>query len=456
MSASENQIDLSGDGGVLKLITCEGVGVETPSDGCKVVLHYTGRLVDGTKFDSSLDRNEPFEFSLGKGQVIKAFDMGIASMKKGEKCVLTCAPEYAYGKAGSPPNIPPNSTLLFELEMIRWTGEDISPDSDGSIEKFILKASERQSSKTPNDGAAVKVHIKGSIDSTIFDERDVEFNLGEGSDVDIVSGVERAIEKMRHGERARVIIKPQHAFGATGNEKFNVPSNSVVEYEITLHKFEREPDTWKLNVEESIEQAKIFKDKGTKYLLGNKLGLAIKMYEKSNSYLSNCSNTDEAKPVQIAVYLNMALAYQKQNDFYEAKTACQNVLNLDSTNVKALFRRGQNYLSLGEVTNALKDFQTVNELEPQNKAAINQIAICKHNLKELHEKEKKIYAKMFEKFASADKQKEDEERSQEPDVLSSCGEWTPEEQQIQQEYNEKEAEYQKQKHNIIMLNEGTN
>lgn len=109
------KIDLSGDGGVLKQILKEGTSVERPTSGCTVSLHYTGTLVDGTKFDSSLDRGEPFEFELNKGVVVKAFDLGIASMKKGEKAILTCAPEYAYGAAGSPPNIPPNSTLLFEV-----------------------------------------------------------------------------------------------------------------------------------------------------------------------------------------------------------------------------------------------------------------------------------------------------------------------------------------------------
>lgn len=118
VTSTDGQIDLSGDGGVLKKILQEGTSDETPSSGCKVSLHYTGTLTDGTKFDSSLDRNEPFEFELGKGVVVKAFDLGIASMKKGEKSILTCASEYAYGATGSPPNIPPNATLLFEVTAI--------------------------------------------------------------------------------------------------------------------------------------------------------------------------------------------------------------------------------------------------------------------------------------------------------------------------------------------------
>lgn len=103
------------DGGVLKEILKEGTGDETPGVGSFVTVHYTGTLLDGTKFDSSKDRNQPFEFDLGLSQVIKAWDIGIQTMKKGEVAVLTCAPEYAYGKSGSPPKIPPDATLKFEV-----------------------------------------------------------------------------------------------------------------------------------------------------------------------------------------------------------------------------------------------------------------------------------------------------------------------------------------------------
>lgn len=150
----DTEIDLSGDRGVLKQIIVEGIDTDTPKNGCSVSLHYTGTLLDGTKFDSSYDRNEPFEFDLGKGSVIKAFDMCVATMKKGEKCILTCAPDYAYGSTGSPPNIPPDSTLKFELLMLSWKGEDISPQMDGSIERVILKKSEKR--RNPTDLSFVK------------------------------------------------------------------------------------------------------------------------------------------------------------------------------------------------------------------------------------------------------------------------------------------------------------
>ncbi|KAF1326373.1 Peptidyl-prolyl cis-trans isomerase, partial [Globisporangium splendens] len=128
-------MDLSGDGGVLKDIYQEGSG-GIPPNGYEVrgtiewyggfvvaIAHYTGTLLDGTKFDSSRDRNTEFKFVLGKGNVIKAWDLAFATMKVGEKAVLTCKPEYAYGENGSPPKIPPNATLKFDVELLGYNAK---------------------------------------------------------------------------------------------------------------------------------------------------------------------------------------------------------------------------------------------------------------------------------------------------------------------------------------------
>ena len=87
--------------------------------GQKVAVHYTGKLLDGTKFDSSVDRGEPIEFMLGQGQVIPGWDEGIAMMREGDKAVLLIPSKLAYGERGSNPVIPPFSPLVFDVELVK-------------------------------------------------------------------------------------------------------------------------------------------------------------------------------------------------------------------------------------------------------------------------------------------------------------------------------------------------
>ena len=91
---------------------------DSPKPGQTVVVHYTGWLTDGNKFDSSVDRGQPFEFQIGRGQVIKGWDEGVMSMKIGGKRKLTIPADLGYGARGAGGVIPANATLIFEVDLL--------------------------------------------------------------------------------------------------------------------------------------------------------------------------------------------------------------------------------------------------------------------------------------------------------------------------------------------------
>ena len=99
-------------------ITQEGSGA-IAENGMSVSVHYTGKLTDGTKFDSSLDRGTPFSFTLGQGRVIKGWDQGVQGMKVGGQRTLIIPPSLGYGSRGAGNSIPPNATLVFDVELMK-------------------------------------------------------------------------------------------------------------------------------------------------------------------------------------------------------------------------------------------------------------------------------------------------------------------------------------------------
>ena len=162
--------------GLQYVIIEEGSG-EAPQAGDIVEVHYSGTLTDGTEFDSSYERGEPIRFPLGLGQVIPGWDEGIGLLNVGSKAKLVIPPELAYGEAGAGGVIPPNATLVFEVELVDiLPGPPEAPSevaeadyttTDSGLQYYDFEAGEGDS---PESGQTVVVHYTGWLeDGTMFD-----------------------------------------------------------------------------------------------------------------------------------------------------------------------------------------------------------------------------------------------------------------------------------------------
>ena len=215
---------------------------ESPEVGDKVVVHYTGKLKDGTKFDSSLDRGKPFEFSIGVGQVIKGWDEGVMSMRVGGKRQLVIPSNLGYGERGAGKVIPPNATLIFDVELIEI--KEMYVDSDFSLpgEEINMESGLRMiehikgDGPKPTSGQLVSVHYRGFLtDATQFDSshdrgRPYTFNVGEGK---VIKGWDEAILDMNVGGKRTLIIPPELGYGSRGAGRM-IPPNATLMFEVEL------------------------------------------------------------------------------------------------------------------------------------------------------------------------------------------------------------------------------
>ena len=158
-----------GDAKVGIKITKQGEGAIAVRHS-KVKVHYTGWLLDGTKFDSSRDRDKPFEFALGAGEVIPGWDMGVEGMKVGGKRELTIPADLAYGKKGAGGVIPPNATLRFEVELLAAEPPKYANIGNDKLKELLARKVKIIDIRRPEEWKQTGV-VEGSELLTAFDDR---------------------------------------------------------------------------------------------------------------------------------------------------------------------------------------------------------------------------------------------------------------------------------------------
>ncbi|MEW6775383.1 MAG: FKBP-type peptidyl-prolyl cis-trans isomerase [Bdellovibrionota bacterium] len=242
-----------------------GTGTEAQA-GDLVEVHYTGWLKDGTKFDSSVDRGRPFVFPLGRGRVIKGWDEGVAGMKEGGKRKLTIPPALGYGERGSGNKIPPNSTLVFEVELlkVRSAKEEQDRQMQEAVAKFKAQMEEAKAGQSAAEGGAppmgelkiedlkkgtgteavagkrVQVHYTGwltngnKFDSSLDRGQPFTFNLGAGQ---VIPGWDQGVAGMKVGGKRKLTIPPHLGYGERGAGGA-IPPNATLVFEVELLKVE--------------------------------------------------------------------------------------------------------------------------------------------------------------------------------------------------------------------------
>ena len=133
----------------------------------------------------------------------------------------------------------------------------------------------------------LSVSLIGRHGDRIFDQRDLSFNLGEGSEHMIPEGVESALLKFKKQERSLLQLSPAYGFGNTGCAQLGIPSDASLSYEVELKNFEKAKETWSMDADEKLEQSKICKEKGTQHFKASKYGMALKQYSKIIAFLEH-------------------------------------------------------------------------------------------------------------------------------------------------------------------------
>lgn len=401
-------VDVCKDGGIIKRILVTGEQIGPPDDLDEVCVSYKAMLVDGTIVAETPE--EGLEFYIKDGHFCPALTKALKTMKRGERVNLVIQPQYAFGQRGNKSNnefpaIPPDSVLIIFVKLLSMKPV-IDVTGDLKVKKKILK--EGEGTVTANEGATVTIRYTAMLeDATVFErkgldgEQPLQFITDEEQ---VIAGLDRAVSTMKKNECALITVSPEYGSGSTEvkMDLSSVQPSSTILYEVEMLDFVREKAPWEMSTPERIEAAGRKKEEGNQLFKIGKYQRAAKKYEKAVDYVSqDAPYTDDdekiVKPLRLSCWSNGAACCLKLKSLREAIDLCSKILDVESCNLKALYRRAQAYMGVAELLSAELDIKKALELDPQNR----EVKLMQKNLKQLQEKSDKRDAKLYRSMFSS-------------------------------------------------------
>ncbi|CAN6281540.1 unnamed protein product [Urochloa humidicola] len=401
-------VDVYKNGGIVKKILSTGGNRQT-GDLDEVTVKYKIKLLDGSIVDESTE--EGSTFFVNEGHVCPALPKVLKTMKEGERAVVMVQPQYAFGEQGRAAKnhfsaVPSNSAVSIDVELVSLKPV-VDVTGDLKVMKKTLKCGD--GIRTPHDGETVRIRYTGSLeDGTVFEKfgfggEPFEFIIDEEQ---VTVGLDCAVATMVKGELAEVTVKFEYGFGNTEEQRqlMMVPPFSTLIYDVELMDFTKEKESWEMSAHEKLEAAEKSKVAGNDLFKIGKFQRAAKKYSKALDYINEDGHFEDEveesmKTLRVSCCLNHAACCLKLKDFAQTISLCSKVLEIESCNVKALYRRAQAYIESYDLELAKRDVLKALELDPDNR----EVKLLQANLKKLqvesNKRDAKLYANMFDQTA---------------------------------------------------------
>lgn len=387
-----------------------------PPRGSLVSVHFVGTFAkDGYEFDSSRDRNkgEPSVFYIGTGQVIRGWDVGVATMKPGEKARFTCRASYAYGPKGVEGRIPKNATLIFEIELISWTMEDLYNGSHMKrlklrvgtganahyesvcrVDVAVLPGLTHETDGEDVDNLPTPLHVKTGWDVV----------LGETAGLPV--GLERALEKMCNGEEGLFTV--DGSLVDSDDAEWQITKGTTFRYLVSLAISVNHEDEDSYESEAKVQQAAMRKEQGNTYFSEKNWRGAELKYKRALDFLYGwaAGQDDELRPqarqLELAIRGNLAQTMLNRGDNLSLR-GCLDECDMaedmthpgDVARNKALFRRAKAFTLLHDYDGALADLNAILVTNPEITHVQAELKRVNKIINDHKVGEKKKFSKLF-------------------------------------------------------------